>query len=157
VVTSAENSVQNNIISNQGYVYNNNDPSKVDFANLTFSSQNCNSLNISTNCPKQMKKIAAILALQTSIIFLSDIRLNTGTTGELNNLFSPNYNFYHNSIRSKRGVGILISNKLQYSVLQSYTDNNDNILGLKLRFGDSVILLISVYGPNQNNDCFFPI
>jgi hypothetical protein len=129
--------------------------SKSDLVNLTFSSQNCNSLNISTSCPKQMKKMAAILALQTTFIFLSDIRLNTGTTGGHSNMFAPHYTLYHNSTRSKRGVGILISNKLQYTVLQSFTDNNDNILGLKLQIGRCTILIVSVYGPNQNNDCFF--
>jgi exonuclease III len=95
------------------------------------------------------------MALQTTFIFLSDIRLNTSKLGGQDNLFSPNYNFYHNSTRSSRGVGILISNKLQYSVIQTFSDNNDNILGIRLQIGESVMLLLGVYGPNQNNDNFF--
>jgi len=45
-------------------------------ANISVSIQNCNSLNISTNCPKQLKKLSAITSLGSKIIFLSDIRLN---------------------------------------------------------------------------------
>ena len=44
---------------------------------LSFSIQNCNSLNVSTSCPKQVKKIKAILDLDTDVIFLSDLRFNT--------------------------------------------------------------------------------
>ncbi len=46
---------------------------------LTFSAQNCNSLNISTECDKQLVTLISITALCTDIIFLSDLRLNKGT------------------------------------------------------------------------------
>jgi exonuclease III len=101
-----------------------------------------------------VKKIAAILSLQSTIIFLSDLRLNTNNT-EFNNYFYPRYEFFHNSTESRRGVGILISNKLQYTLLQSYTDLNNNILGLRLLIGDTEILLVSIYGPNKNDFKFF--
>jgi hypothetical protein len=44
---------------------------------ITIASQNCNSLNISTECRKQLTKMLAITALLTDFIFLSDIRLNS--------------------------------------------------------------------------------
>jgi hypothetical protein len=47
------------------------------FPKIYISSQNCNSLNISTLCDKQLKKVQAILNLDTDIIFLCDIRLST--------------------------------------------------------------------------------
>jgi exonuclease III len=121
---------------------------------LTFSSQNCNSLNLSTNCPKQTKKIAAILALQTTFIFLSDLRLNTDNIG-FNNLFSPRYDMMHNSTTNKRGVGILIARSLAYTITQSYSGNKNNVLALRLRLGDSDVILISIYGPNNNDKDFF--
>jgi exonuclease III len=123
-------------------------------AHLSFSSQNCNSLNISTSCPKQSKKITAILSLQATIIFLSDIRLNTEAIG-FNNLFSPRYDMIHHSKKSKRGVGILISRTLQYTVLKEYRDTNNNVLAVKLNTCDTNIILISVYGPNNNDFEFF--
>jgi exonuclease III len=122
--------------------------------NLNFSAQNCNSLNVSTNCPKQVKKVAAILALQTSIIFLSDLRLNTDVV-PFNNLFFPRYSFFHNSKSSKRGVGILINNQLKFSIISEHRDEENNILGLKLNICDCEILLICVYRPNNNDHRFF--
>jgi exonuclease III len=123
-------------------------------SHLTFSTQNCNSLNISTNCPKQGKKIAAILALQTTIIFLSDIRLNTNNV-PFNNFFSPRYDMIHNSTENRRGVGILISRTLQYTLLNEYRDNNNNVLALRIDVCGTIILLISVYGPNNNDMEFY--
>jgi exonuclease III len=102
-----------------------------------------------------MKKIAAILELQTLFIFLSDLRLNSDQTGNSDKLFSPHYKLYHNSKSSKRGVGILVSSKLHYDVIGVYNDAHDNILGLKLQVGTEIILLISIYGPNLNQVEFF--
>ncbi len=45
------------------------------FPKLSYSIQNCNSLNISTVCDRQLKKIVAIMSLETDIILLCDIRL----------------------------------------------------------------------------------
>jgi exonuclease III len=123
-------------------------------SHLTFSSQNCNSLNISTNCPKQSKKIAAILALQTSIIFLSDIRLNTGVNGSTN-FFSPRYDMLHNSTTNSCGVAILIDKSLQYVIQNEHRDANNNIMAVELVIYDTNILLISIYGPNNNNYVFY--
>jgi exonuclease III len=119
-------------------------------SNLSFSAQNCNSLNISTNCPKQVKKIAAILALQTTFVFLSDLRLNSDTN-TVNNFFSPRYQFFHNSTTNRRGVGILINSQLIFSNLVEIKDKNNNILGIRLRIENNDLLLISVYGPNTND------
>lgn len=60
------------------------------FQAITISIQNCNSLNVSTNCPKQLKKVKALLELKSDIILLSDIRLNN----------SPNTTDLVNSFRS---------------------------------------------------------
>ena len=43
---------------------------------ISLSIQNCNSLNLSTTCPKQTLKIKSIIDLCYDIIFLSDLRLN---------------------------------------------------------------------------------
>ena len=45
-------------------------------SSLSFGIQNCNSLNVSTSCPKQLKKVKAIIDLNCDIVFLSDLRLN---------------------------------------------------------------------------------
>jgi hypothetical protein len=123
-------------------------------SDLSFASQNCNSLNISTNCPKQLKKVATILALQTTIIFLSDLRLNSNKV-PVENLFSPYYDLYHNSPSSKRGTGKLLMKKLQYTVLNEYRDTIGNILGLCKSISNVKLLVISICGPNDNDINFF--
>ena len=128
-------------------------------SNLTLCIQNVNSLNISTNCPKQLKKINAISALNSDIIFLSDTRLNTTTHGDCSDLersflycSTNQYKFYYNSKGNSRGVGILISNKLNITVSDRYEDKEDNILGLLCDYMGSKILLVSIYGPNTNTN-----
>ena len=118
-----------------------------------------NSLNISTNCPKQLKKINAIASLNSDIIFLSDTRLNTNTHGpcaDLENIFlytkGKQYNFHYNSKGSSRGVGILISTKVNINVIDMYRDDDDNILGVLCESEGAHLLLISVYGHNTNNN-----
>jgi exonuclease III len=94
------------------------------------------------------------MALQTSFIFLSDLRLNTDTVG-FNNLFFPRYEMLHNSTSNKRGVGLLIASSLQYTITKTYKDISNNILGIRINIGDTPILVISIYGPNHNDNCFF--
>jgi exonuclease III len=109
---------------------------------------------MSTCCPKQSKKIAAILALNTTIIFLSDLRLNTESLG-FNNLFSPRFTMFHNSTTNRRGVGILISNNLQYTVNAEIRDIANNVIALSITVCEIDLLLISVYGPNDNKKDFY--
>ncbi len=58
------------------------------FPDLTFSVQNCNSLNISTVCYKQLTKIKAITALCTDIIFLSGDQVKFGSEARRKNLIT---------------------------------------------------------------------
>ena len=129
-------------------------------ANLTFSAQNCNSLNVSTSCPKQLKKIAAITGSKCNIIFLSDLRLNNSeTVNDLKKTFlgcsSLQYDFYYNSSKNKRGVGILISRDLDFQILDTFSDNAENILGLHVSSGNYSFILASIYGPNTVDLNFF--
>ena len=128
-------------------------------SSLSCAIQNVNSLNISTNCPKQLKKVNAIVSLDSDIIFLSDTRLNTGKRGEctdLNNcfLYSQNkqYNHYHNSKGSNRGVSILVSTHLDINIVETFRDDNDNVLGVLCDHNGSKLLLIAIYGPNTNTN-----
>jgi exonuclease III len=131
------------------------------FPQVTFSAQNCNSLNISTECEKQLTKLIAITALCSDIIFLSDLRLNKGCAQveKIRKIFACNnnkcYDFYFNSSMSKRGVGILISRSLTYSIKTEYSDSTENILGLVLTVEGITIKICSIYGPNHNDKVFF--
>jgi len=130
-------------------------------ANISVSIQNCNSLNVSTNCPKQLKKLSAITSLGSKIIFLSDICLNNSPNIPdierclLTASHNP-YKFFFNSTGSRRGVGILISDTLDYSINSISRDNNENIICVNISLGGHQLNLISVYGPNRNCPEFIP-
>jgi exonuclease III len=133
----------------------------LDFPQFTISCQNCNSLNISTECDKQLTKIISITSLLTNIIFLSDIRMG-GTSDhceKITKMFQTNtckqYQFYYNSSKSSRGVGILIDCTMQHTVHSVYKDTNENILALTVTLNGTKMNLVSVYGPNLNDKTFF--
>jgi exonuclease III len=132
-----------------------------DCPQLTISAQNCNSLNVSTECDRQLAKLIAITDLRTDIIFLSDIRLNKGTAQleKITKIFAcnsnRNYKFFFNSTMSKRGVGILIADALNVSVDHEYVDSNENILGLTITVNGTMLKLCAIYGPNHNDKKFY--
>jgi exonuclease III len=129
-------------------------------SNISFGIQNCNSLNISTNCPKQVKKVKAITNLDCDFIFLSDLRLsNKHDPRDLERSFlssgNKSYTFTHHSTKNSRGVGILINSKLDISINHTYKDNEENVLGLNLSIYGCTINIVSIYGPNRDGGHFF--
>ncbi len=82
---------------------------------VSFSSQNCNSLNVSTSVRNQAAKIVSILDLNTDIIFLSDTRLN-GKHKSIIDAFRNKYRMFHHSTLNRRGVAVLIRNELDIQV-----------------------------------------
>jgi exonuclease III len=130
------------------------------FPAITFFSQNCNSLNLSTCCQKQIKKLFSIVSCGSDIILLSNVRLGNGAAiPDQINTFRYNkygqYDFYHNSTQNRRGVGILIKHNLNYSIEFEYRDNSENILGLLINIDNFLFRCVSVYGPNNNDRTFF--
>jgi hypothetical protein len=63
------------IVSQASSVTHHSNNTLLDFPQFTVSCQNCNSLNISTECNKQLTKIISITSLLSSVILLSDIRM----------------------------------------------------------------------------------
>jgi len=136
----------------------------MDLPELTFSSINCNSLNMSDiGSFNHCLKVYGIVKLKTDVITLSDIGLcnNRGVSNisELRESFQINpycaYDFYHNSHSSKRGVGILLRKSCGFSVLQEFRDCADNILFLRISKAGVIFNIGSIYGPNENNPLFF--
>jgi exonuclease III len=131
---------------------------------LSFSSINCNSLNMSsTGKLNQSVKIYAITKLKTDIIFLSDIRLSNrnliSCSNEINKLFQLNpygaYKFYFNSTKNKRGTGILIKNNLDVTVLDSIAEPDENFLIQRICVSGTNLTIGSIYGPNTLDLNFF--
>ncbi len=59
------------------------------------------------------------------------------------------------SCSNKRGVGILIKQNLNLTVLQEERDPDDNFLALRVSSGGKELIIGSVYGPNNHNPAFF--
>ncbi len=65
------------------------------------------------------------------------------------------YKLFHNSTKNVRGVVILVNRKLSFSVLNTYKDDDCNIIILDMEFGKERLVVGSLYGPNQNEEIFF--
>jgi len=98
--------------------------------------------------------------MKTDIIFVSDIRLNSqvqhAAINDIKKRFAlKGYNFYHNSTGASRGVGILISKKLNCSILNERRDLIGNFLILLVDIQGFEMVIGSIYGPNDENLDFF--
>jgi hypothetical protein len=117
---------------------------------LTFSCINANSLNMSTSSKSnQDRKIYGITKLKTDFVFISDTRIcnkNLVPAGnDICKMFRTNpymqYQFFYNSSSNKRGVGILINNKISFSEIARETDPEENYLLLKLNIQGITIIV----------------
>jgi exonuclease III len=147
--------------SHPSFIVQHSNNTLLDFPQFTLSCQNCNSLNISTECDKHLTKIISITSLLTNVIFLSDICMG-GTADQckkIEKMFLTNsckqYNFYYNSSKNSRGVGILVDCTIQHTVHSVYKDTQENIIGLSVTINGTLLNLVSIYGPNQNDKLFF--
>jgi exonuclease III len=133
---------------------------------ITISSINCNSLNMSSTGSQTHKlKIYGITSLRSDIILLSDTRLDSsqGISGQsilTNSLLVNPYGAYtphFNSTRNKRDVGILLRKSCDFSVEQEERDVAENSLLLRLKKKGSNFQFIvgAIYGPNGYDPRFF--
>jgi exonuclease III len=66
------------------------------------------------------------------------------------------YNFYHQSVSNKRGVGILVKKTLNFVCLDTERDQiSDNYLLIRAQVNGTTVILGSIYGPNTRDDDFF--
>ena len=114
-------------------------------------------MNVSTINRNSITKATIIQEIKSDIIFLSDMRLGNQER-KISDLFKLNfYKLIVNSSKSKRGVGILIRNTLDFELLDIYRDRGENILLLNCKLNKVHLCLGAIYGPNTNNtaDEFF--
>jgi exonuclease III len=94
---------------------------------------------------------------------LADIRLSNrnlvSCSEELKKLFLNNpyekYNFFFNSTKNKRGIGILLKNNKNFNVLEQLNSEDENLMLLRISHQGSEVILISIYGPNSIDPEFF--
>jgi exonuclease III len=132
---------------------------KVFFGNIKLPkiqiiSQNCNSLNLASPYAIRNKKIVSITSLDADVILLSDVRAGK-CFKNVADLFKFHYRTYINSTQARRGVGILIKNNSPIQVVDSFRDEQENIILLKCKVDSVVFVLGAVYGPNTDDREFF--
>jgi exonuclease III len=91
---------------------------------------------------------------------ISDLKLNsqfqTHALHDVTKMINfAGYEFIHNSPTASRGVGVLISKKINHSVPVVLKDHTGNILVIKLIIDNVEFTVGSVYGPNNNDMGFF--
>jgi exonuclease III len=118
-------------------------------AGISFCSQNCNSLNV-TSIKNQDLKVSSICNYGTDVIFLCDTRMN-GKDLNISEKFRLRYKLYANSTRNSRGVAVLISNQVHHEVLETIRDPDENFILIRLVIKEREVVLGSVYGPNTDN------
>ena len=132
-----------------------------DKLNLTISTLNVNSLNVSTLGGKVSKtfiKIEGATGKKADILFLCDCRM--GRKGkEIEKMFNLSrngkYKLYYNSDKESRGVAIAIKSSIFHVVNNIYKDVDGNLLMLQIKIQDLDLNLVCVYGPNSNDVEFF--
>ena len=106
------------------------------------------------------QKLYSITKNKDDIIFLCDLRLNSpNQVAGMNDLNKKlcfyGYTLYQHSQKSSRGVGVLISKKVDYLIHGTRTDAGDNFILLDLSIRGVRFTLGSVYGPNEDDLPFF--
>jgi hypothetical protein len=124
--------VPNNVNMERGG--NNYKPTvKKKFPKLNFSCQNVCSLNISKPSKRTHGKLVSVTNCGSNIIFISDTHMNSDKqTAGVNNIIKKlkflGYSMQHISSKNSRGVAMLLSNKLDFTILDSFRDDSCNIL-----------------------------
>jgi exonuclease III len=111
-----------------------------------------------------MLKIYGIAKLRSDVIFISDVRMSNknliSAKTDIEKLLRCNpyekYDLIANSTKNKRGVAILTKSCLDISIVQQLNSPSENILAVRATLRGEEILLIAIYGPN-NNDLEFLI
>lgn len=90
----------------------------------------------------------------TDIAFVQETHFKTGGLPFLQNrFFLCTYHAVNQKAKSK-GVSILISNRVPWSLTGKYLDKNGRYLFLKGHIGGTKVTLATVYAPNVHQDSF---
>jgi exonuclease III len=76
-------------------------------------------------------------------------------TSQLNKSRLRNHIFIYNSSSNRRGVAMLINKSLNPEIINTFKDQQENILLIHAKINGSDIALGSVYGPNSTDRQFY--
>ena len=120
---------------------------------LKICAQNLRGLRGQSKCAKL---IVELERTRPDLMVLCDTHFSNSHHVYFRNL-AKNYHVYSSLVNNaSRGVSIIIKKSIDIEVLDKYTDNDGNIIMLKLRYDNMDFLLVGSYGPShQDNPAYF--
>ena len=114
---------------------------------------------LSANCQglrtyeKRVDVLSYLKDTNASIVCLQDTHLLESDKASIRQIWPDCY--INGSKSNSRGVIILFSNNFEYEILDSFQDNDGNILQLLINLGTFKLNLINIYAPNKDDPNFF--
>lgn len=100
------------------------------------------------NVPEKWKMLLNELKRsRTDVAFVQETHFKTGGLQFLHNRFFPCAYHAHNQTSKSKGVSILISNRIPWTLTDKRVDVNGRFLFLKGRIGGVTVTLATVYAP----------
>jgi exonuclease III len=129
--------------------------------NLELGAINVNSFNVSTITGRNSKtelKVEGITSKKCEVLFLSDCRLGQ-CEEKIKKMLGLNrncsYKAYFNSSIESRGVGIAIKRTVHHEIIENFCSRDQNIILLKVKIKGVLVVLGSIYGPNEQKPEFY--
>ena len=117
---------------------------------ITVLSANCQGLR---TYEKRVDVSSFLKDTNASIVCLQDTHLLETDKSSIRQIWPDCY--INGSKSNSRGVIILFNNNFEYKILDTYKDDDGNILQLLINLGSFTLNLINIYAPNKDNLNFF--
>ena len=117
---------------------------------LTVLSANCQGLR---NYTKRMDVLTYLKDTNASIVCLQDTHLLDSDKSSIRQIWPDCY--INGSKTNSRGVVTLLNNNFEYTVLNTFKDDDGNLLQTLIDCGNFKLNLINVYAPNRDSPSFF--
>ena len=117
---------------------------------ITVLSANCQGLRSYEN---RIDVLSYLKDTNASIVCLQDTHLLEKDRSSIRQIWPDCY--INGSKTNSRGVITLLNCNFQYEILDTFQDDEGNILQLLINFGSFKLNLINIYAPNRDNPNFF--
>ena len=113
-------------------------------------SANCQGLR---NYEKRIDVLSYLKDTNANIVCLQDTHLLDGDKSSIKQIWPDCY--VNRSKTNSRGVVTLLNNNFEYTILNTFKDDEGNILQMIIACGNFKFNLINVYAPNRDSPSFF--
>ena len=115
-------------------------------------SANCQGLH---SFEKRMDVLHYLKETKASIVCLQDTHLIDSDISSIKQVWPEVYT--NGAKTNSRGVVILFNNNFEHTIIDTFKDEEGNILHLIIDCGNFKLNLINIYGPNKDSPNFFKL